>query len=192
MNKLTISLLAIILLVAACSKTDKNDIIVDTTAPALTNPLTSFSSTNKFIAFGDTLPNLSINKGYDIFINDTNQMITAACGGIVSTITTDAANNNTITVAYKANSIYTLLYAGIKNVLVDINDTITAGTILGKLGSNREIYFAVIKNNTEVICPNTFASSGFRNSINTAIAMHNATNVTDSVITTCLVETLPK
>lgn len=192
MKKLFLALTCFIS-ISSCDKRYPIDQLPDDTSlPTLTYPLASFSSANKFIAFGDTLPSSSQSKGYDIFLADTNQYVASACSGIVTSVTADAAGNNSIVVRYKPNSIYSFLYSGINHVMVQVSDTLTPGTLLGKVGSNHEIYFAVVKNNTEVICPQNIGSPSFNTAIQLAIDKHNSFNTTDSVFDACLFETLPK
>lgn len=182
-----------LLTVASCDKKYPIDQLPeDTSLPTLTYPLTSFSTANKFVSFGGTLPSSSQSKGYDIFLADTNQYVASACSGIVTSVTADAAGNNAIAVRYKSNSIYSFLYSGLNNVMVAVSDTLNPGTLLGKIGSNREVYFAVIKSNTEVICPQSIGSPNFNNAIQLAIDKHNMFNAADSVFDACLFETLPR
>lgn len=192
MNK-TIALLTILALFNfSCNdKYPINDLPEDTTAPSLTYPISSFSTVTRFIPFGGTLPSGGQCKGYDIFVSNANETITAACRGIVIAVNLDGAGNNDITVKYKSNSVYSFVYSGVKDVMVDVNDSIYAGTILGKVGSNLELSFTLIKSN-EVLCPRTYGSAGFNDAIDLAIAKHNTANSTDSVFSACLAESLPK
>ncbi len=190
-NKL-LSLSALLLLVSACNdKYPIPDLPKDTTAPSLTYPLSSFSTVTKFVNFGGTMPSSNQSKGYYVYMSNPNETITAACRGIVSAVNDDAAGNKNITVLYKSNSIYSFVYSGIKDVMVDVHDSIQAGTILGKLGSNMEVGFMLVKEN-EVLCPSSYASAGFNDAIDLAIGKHNAANPSDSISNTCLVESLPK
>lgn len=192
MNKLFLISITLLVLSACDKKYPIDNLPDDTTPPALTYPMASFSSTTKFIPFAGSLPSSGQCKGYDVFLTDTNQFVASASSGIVSSVTDDAAGNSSITVKYKANSIYSMVYSGIRSVMVQVNDSINAGTLLGKVGSNREIFFAVVKNNNEVLCPADYGSTGFNNAIQLAIDKHNANNPADSVLSSCLATSLPR
>lgn len=180
------------LLISACNdKYPIDDLPEDTSAPSLTYPLAGFATTTKFVPFGGTLPSSVQCKGYTIFLSNPNETITATCRGIVTAVNLDAAGNNDITVKYKSNSIYSFVYSGVRDVLVDVNDSISAGTILGKLGSNMQVGFMLVKSN-EVVCPRTYGTAGFNDAIDLAIGKHNTANTADSVFNACLVESLPK
>lgn len=166
-------------------------VLPDQTSPTLAFPFSSFASTTGFIPFGDTLPNLTLNKGYEVQLSDTNEVLLAACSGIVTAITPDTAGGNFIAVKFKRNSIYSFLYAGITNVRVHVNDSLNGGSILGKVSGTGIVDFCLIKNNNEALCPQAYGSPGFNTAIQVAISKNNAFHPTDSVLIPCLTQSLP-
>ncbi len=187
--KKTFWVLLCILLIAACKDDAVNTSPRDTSVPALTYPFVSTASVTKFTAFGGTLSNATTSKGYNLHLTDTGQTVVSASKGIITDI--NALNEGTITVIYKPRSVYSFVYSGVRYTSLHINDTIAAGSILGKIASTGDISFTVIKND-DVLCPETYGSSGFNTAIQNAISRHNQYNATDSVNTACLVSSLPK
>ncbi len=186
-------LVTALFLVASCtSNYPISALPADTNPPSLSTPIASYATVDKFYAFGATLPSSEINKGYTIHFTDTTQNIQAACQGIINSIATNNDGTIAITAQYKINSVYSVYYSGLKSTTLQVNDNITAGSILGKIGGPGTLYFAIIKNNNEMRCPETYSSPGFMTSIQQAMDKHNASNPTDSVYTACLVDSLPK
>ncbi|MBK7149681.1 MAG: peptidoglycan DD-metalloendopeptidase family protein [Bacteroidetes bacterium] len=163
----------------------------DTTPPSLTYPFLSFSSTKQFITFGDTL-NGELCKGYWFEMLDSNQNVAAAASGIVTGIADQTGGAKSISVKYKANSIYSFVYANLRDVQVDINDAINPGTLLGKTGQGGKLYFQLIKNDNEVFCPQTFGSPGFNTAIGQAISKHNINYPSDTIAEPCSATSLPR
>ena len=160
----------------------------DTTPPTLSYPLVSFSSTTQFTPFGGTVPATSeISKGYTVHLTDPNLTINSATSGTVTSVST-----NSVTVLYKTNSIYSLYYSGLQNILVSVNQTIAAGTILGHITSTGDVFFQVIKNDTEVDCPDTFSDNSFKTAIQTAIGKHIMNHPADSLMAPCVSASLPR
>ena len=184
----------IVMLLVACNKDTPviPPLPPDQSAPNLDFQFVSMASAIKFIPFGDTLPNLSVNEGYEIQLSNTNESIVAACSGIVTSITADTAGGNFIAVKFKRNSIYSFLYGGVTNVVVHVNDSINPGSILGKINGNGINDFQLIKNNNEVLCPQAYGSAGFNTAIQEAILKNNALYPADSVLSPCVTESLPK
>lgn len=183
-----------LLLILAHSCNDKypiDQLPDDTTPPSLSNPFLSFSSTLQFIAFGDSL-NGELCKGYWFQMTDSNQSVLSACSGKVTSITDYPNGAKSIAVKYKTNSIYSFVYSELRNVQVNVNDVIGSGTILGKTGNGGKLFFQIIKNNNEVLCPKTFGSPGFNIAIEQAISRHNTNYPSHSITDPCFVQTLPK
>ncbi|MFN8286843.1 MAG: hypothetical protein U0V74_08840 [Chitinophagales bacterium] len=184
---------AVVLTIASCSKKYPIDPLPDdSTPPALTNLPASFAAVDSFVPFGGTLSSGQLSKGYTFHFTNSNQNIAAVCKGIITAVDDNGDGSVAITARYKANSIYYLYYSGIENTTVQVNDSIVGGSNLGKLRASGAFYLAVIKSNTEMRCPNTYASSGFMMGIDQAIAKHNQFNPSDSVYSACLIDSLPK
>ncbi|MFN8299519.1 MAG: peptidoglycan DD-metalloendopeptidase family protein [Chitinophagales bacterium] len=164
----------------------------DTNPPSLSTPIASYATVDKFYSFGETLPSSEVNKGYTIHFTDTAQNIQAACPGIINSIATNNDGTIAITAQYKINSIYSVYYSGLRSTTLQVNDNISAGSLLGKIGTNGTLYFAIIKNNNEMRCPEQYSSPGFMTSIQQAIDKHNTHNPADSVYAACLIDSLPK
>lgn len=162
----------------------------DTSTPTLSYPLASFSSVNKFIPFGAPVSG-GLSKGYGIQFTDTSLNFLAACQGIVESIGTATDGSPLITIKYKSNSIYSFQYSGFRTVLVNVNDSLAAGSELGRVGFGL-MNFELIENGQQALCPQNFSSPGFMNSIALAISRNNALNPTDSVYAPCSVDSLPK
>jgi hypothetical protein len=178
---------AALLFVAACKEETKLNSPRDTSIPTLSRAFLSTASVVKFVAFGGTLPDATTNKGYYLQLTDTAQLVVASCQGIVTDIN---SSNASITVTYKPKSIYSFVYTGVRNVAVQVNDTISSGSILGKIAADGKISFTLIKND-EVLCPGDFGPGGFNNAMQSAIARHNALNP-DTIAAACVVSSLPK
>jgi hypothetical protein len=157
----------------------------DTTVPNISYPIASFASAYKFIPFGAPLQAGGTNTGYEVYLSDGQQAILSASSGIVSSINTDNKGNSTIEVKFKTNSIYTFRYAGVRSLLVHLGDSITPGTLLGKISTTGVIDFAMVKNGHIMLCPQLYASSSFNNSIQVAITRHNALNPNSQVTEAC-------
>ncbi len=190
--KKAFALLTLFIVVAsACNdKYPIDDLPDDTTPPSLSFQFLSFSSTKRFVPFGDSL-NGDICKGYYFEMTDSSQSVTSGCSGIVTEITDMAGGAKSISVKYKSNSIYSFKYAYLRNVIVNVNDKINAGTILGKTGQGGKMYFELIKNNNEICCPGTFGSPGFNTAIEMARSKHNINFPADTVGEVCIVQSMP-
>ncbi|MCX6199370.1 MAG: peptidoglycan DD-metalloendopeptidase family protein [Bacteroidetes bacterium] len=160
----------------------------DTTPPTISYPVVSFSSTTQFTPFGGTVPATSeISKGYTIHLTDPNLTINSATAGSVT-----AVSANSVMVLYKTNSIYCFYYSGLQNIMVSVGQTVAPGTILGHITATGDVFFQVIKNDTEVNCPDTFSDNSFKMAIQTAITKHIMNNPADSLMTSCTVTSLPR
>jgi hypothetical protein len=187
MRYLVITLSVLMIACSSCNKKYPIDPLPkDTAPPTFSYPVVSFSSTSVFTPFGGTLSSGGTSKGYTVHLTDPNLTVNAVCSGIVKTVT-----SNSITVLYKANSIYSLYYSGLQNIRVVANDTVRAGIILGKIGNNGEIFFQIIKNDSEAICPDTFSDTGFKAAVQTAITKHIQFYPADSLMIPCAVASLP-
>lgn len=184
---------AFLVSVFACSKKYPIDPLpADTIPPALTNQLASFSSIDTFTPFGGNLSNGQVSKGYTFHFTNSNQNVSAACKGRITSVDDNGDGSVAITALYQTNSIYSVYYSGIENPTVQVGDSVVGGSTLGKLRSSGLLYFTVIKNSNEVRCPETYSSGGFTTAINQAIAKHNQFNPSDSVFNACLIDSLPK
>lgn len=194
MKKTWVVIMFFTLLFTGCNKETPviNPLPPDQTTPTLDFPFASFASTTRFIPFGDTIPGSNINKGYQVTFSDTNEALIAACSGIVTSITPDAAGGNFITVKFRTNSIYSFLYGGVTNVQIHVADSLSGGSILGKVSGSGIAYFQLIKNNNEALCPQAYGSPGFNTAIDGAISKNNTFNPYDSVLTPCMVQSLPE
>ena len=134
MRKILVTIMFFAVLLVACNKDASviPPLPPDQSIPTLNYEFVSIASTIKFTPFGDTLPDQTINKGYKIQLSDTNESVLTACSGIVSSIITDNAGGNIITLKYKRNSIYSFTYAGITRVQVHVNDSLGGGKIIGE------------------------------------------------------------
>ena len=193
MRKISVVIMGVLVLFAACNKETSviPPLAPDRTLPSLTFPFTSFASTTLFVPFGDTLPNFSINKGYRVQLSDTNESVLAACSGIVTSINPDTAGGNFITLKFRTNSIYSFKYGGITRVAVNLNDSLRAGAILGKVSGKGIIDFQLIINKNTALCPQSFGSPGFTAAINEAILRNNQVRSSDSVFEPCKISSLP-
>lgn len=164
----------------------------DQTVPTLDFPFASFASATQFVPFGDTLPNLTVNKGYLVQLSDTNEYLIAASSGIVTSITQDTSGGNFIAVKFNSNSIYSFQYGGVTRVRVHVADSLLGGSILGKVNGTGYAFFEVIKNSNEALCPQAYGSPGFNTAIAGAIAKNNAFHPSDSVVSPCAAQSLPQ
>jgi Peptidase family M23 len=194
MNKIWVVIMCLAVLCASCNR--ETPIILspgpDQTAPTLAFPFASFASVTQFIPFGDTLPNLTLNKGYLVQLSDTNEYVLAASSGIVTSIANDTSGGNFIAVKFNSKSVYSFLYGGITRVRVRVNDNLSGGSILGKVSGNGFAYFELIKNSNEALCPQAYSSPGFNAAINGAISKNNAFHPMDSVVSPCYTQSLPE
>lgn len=163
----------------------------DINPPSLTNPMAGFASLQKFVPFGGMLSTSETCKGYFFHVTDTNQSVVSACSGVVVSVTNNLDNNNTVLVKYKSNSIYSVQYSGVRDVIVAVNMNIAPGTVLGKVCDAGDVSIVLIKNSNEALCPEQFGSPGFNTSVQQAIARHNMLNPTDSVFNSCNGVSLP-
>ena len=194
MRKILVTIMFFAVLLVACNKDASviPPLPPDQSIPTLNYEFVSIASTIKFTPFGDTLPDQTINKGYKIQLSDTNESVLTACSGIVSSIITDNAGGNIITLKYKRNSIYSFTYAGITRVQVHVNDSLGGGKIIGKISGSGVVDFQIIRNNTDALCPQTYGSPGFNTSIQQAVSQNNSLHPADSVLSPCLAQSLPK
>ncbi len=192
MRKIGAVIMVFLILLVGCNKETPEipPIGPDLTAPTLDFPFASLASTTRFIPFGDTLPDLSINKGYLVQLSDTNEILLAACSGIVTAITNDTAGGNFIAVKFRTKSIYSFVYGGVTNVRVRVADSIFGGSILGKISGKGKVSFQIIKNNTESLCPQTYGSPGFNTAIAGAIVKNNTFHPNDSVLSPCSIQSV--
>ena len=164
----------------------------DTSIPTLTWALTSFASTTKFYPFGETLPNSTVNKGYEIQIASPSQtQVLSVCKGIVTAIV-PGPNGNTIHVLYKPHSVYSFIYSGVDNVQIHVNDTINQGITIGRVNNAGIIDFSLVLNNNTALCPQAYGAPAFNNNIQVAINQHNAVNPADSISSPCEVGSVPE
>ncbi len=193
MRKVRAVIMALVVLFASCNR--EAPVIPplgpDLTAPTLDFPFASFASANRFIPFGDTLPDLSLNKGYLVQLSDTNELLLAASSGIVTAVTPDTTGGNFIAVKFRSNSVFSFLYGGVTNVRVHVADSLYGGSILGKITGSGYVYFEIIKNN-EALCPQAYGSPGFNTAISGAISRNNSYYPLDSVSTPCYIQSLPE
>lgn len=178
---------AAILMLGACKEDKVLNSPRDTSTPTLSRAFLSTASVIKFVPFGGTLPDATTSKGYYLQLTDTAQIVVASCQGIVTDIN---SSNASVTVTYKPTSIYSFVYTGLRNVKVQVSDTINSGAILGQVAADGKISFSLIKND-EVLCPADFGPGGFNNAMQSAIARHNALNP-DTIAAACVVSSLPK
>ena len=186
--------LVCVFLLGSCKKpgTPPPGLPKDTTPPTLTWALTSFASTLKFYPFGKTLPDSTVNKGYEILIGSPNQdLILAVCPGIITSID-PGTYGNSIHVLYKPNSVYSFIYSGVASVQVHVNDTLTPGLVLGRVNSSGIIDFRLVLNNNTALCPQNYGASAFNNNIQVAINQHNYLNPGDSISSPCETGSLPE
>lgn len=188
MRNLIVTFSILLLVSSSCNKKYPIDPLPkDTAPPTLSYPMVSFSSTTNFTPFGGNLPSSGVSKGYTVSLSDANLTVNAVCAGIVKNVSA-----NSITVLYKTNSIYSFFYSGLQNINVSANDAIAAGTILGKIAGNGEVFFQIIKNDSEVECPDTFSDNNFKAAIQTAITKHIQLHPADSLMTACSAMSLPR
>jgi len=192
MRKVCVVLVVVALLFAGCNKETSGipPLGPDQTTPTLDFPFASFASATQFIPFGDTLGNLTVNKGYIVQLSDTNEYLLAASPGIVTAITPDTAGGNFIAVKFRTNSVYSFLYGGVTNLRVHVADSLSGGAILGKISGTGMAYFQLIKNNNEALCPQTYGSPGFNTAIAGAVARNNAFHQQDSVASPCMAQSI--
>jgi hypothetical protein len=196
MRKILIVITGMVMLLMACRR--ETPVIPplppDQTIPTLDFEFVSVGSTIKFVPFGDTLPNSGINKGYELQLSDTNERILTSSSGIVTSISPDttAAGGSLITVKFRRNSIYSFIYGGVTNVVVQVNDSLSGGRILGKVSGSGIVDFQFIINNNETLCPQNYGSPGFVSAIQQAILLSNSFSHTDTILSPCRVQSLPK
>lgn len=192
MKKVFAVLASFLVIASACNdKYPIDELPDDTTPPSISFQFLSFSSTKRFVPFGDSL-NGEICKGYYFEMTDSTQSVSAGCSGIVTDIKDMAGGAKSLSIRYKSNSIYSFKYSYLRNVMVNVNDNINAGTILGKTGQGGKLYFELIKNNNEVCCPGVFGSPGFNTAIQMARSKHNINFPSDTVGEVCIVQSLPQ
>jgi hypothetical protein len=196
MRKVSNVLLCGLVLLMACNKETPGipPLPPNQDVPSLDFEFVSVASTVKFIPFGDTLLNTAVNKGYELQLSDTNESVVMACPGIISSIVPDTtlSGGSLITVKFKRNSIYSFTYGGVSRVVVNVNDSLSGGKILGKVSGTGLVDFEVITNNNEALCPETFGSPGFNQAIQEAILKSNQFNPYDTINYPCRVQSLPK
>jgi len=193
MGKVRVVIMLMVVLFASCNR--EAPVIPplgpDLTAPTLDFPFASFASAVRFTPFGDSLPNLTLSKGYQVQLSDTNELLLAACSGIVTSITPDTSGGKFIAVKFRTNSIYSFLYGGVTNVRVQVSDSLNGGSILGKINGNGTVYFEIIKD-SNALCPQSYGSPGFNTAIAGAIARNNSLYPQDSVSNPCYLQSLPE
>jgi hypothetical protein len=196
MRKVSIVIMGIVMLLMACNREAPVIPLLppDQTIPTLDFEFVSVASTIKFIPFGDTLPNSTINKGFEVQVSDTNERVLTACSGIVTAVVPDTttAGGNLITMQFRRNSIYSFVYGGVTNVVVQVNDSLSGGEILGKVSSSGIADFQLIVNNNQALCPQTYGSPGFKSAIQEAILLNNSFSHTDTITSPCLFQSLPR
>ena len=194
MRKVTNVLVCGMMLLMACNKGTPGipPLPPNQDAPTLDFEFVSIASTVKFIPFGDTLANHTVNKGYEILLSDTNESILTACSGIVTSIKPDtlAAGASIIAVKFKRNSIYSFTYGGVTRVVTHVNDSLGAGSVIGKVSKSGIVDFQLIMDGNTVLCPQSFGSPGFNQAIQEAILKNNTFNPTDSVASPCMAGSL--
>ena len=194
MSKRGVVIMIIVVLFAACNK--PTPVILplgpDQTVPTLDFPFASFASAMQFFPFGDTIPNLTINKGYLVQLSDTNEYLLAACSGIVTSITPDTLGGNFIAVRFRKGGVYSFLYGGVTRMQIHVADSLNGGSILGKVTGTGFAYFQLIKDSAEALCPQAYGSPGFNTAIAGAISRNNALHPSDSVLSPCLIQSLPR
>lgn len=187
-----LSALCVLTVIAGCdNKYPIDPLPKDTNPPSLTFPIASFATVNRFNTFGETLFSGDVNKGFTFFFTSSNQQVVAACGGTVTAITGNADGSSNIFAQLKANSIYTVCYEGVANPVVQQNTNLNPGTILGTVSASNKVTLKVIRNQ-EVCCPSDFTSPGFNTALGLAIANHNASNPTDTIVQLCTESVLPQ
>lgn len=193
MRKVGAVILIFVLLFTACNKEAPviPPLQPDQTEPTLDFPFASFASTTQFIPFGDTLSGVNINRGYRVQFSDTNEVLIAACSGVVTAITPDTSGGNFIAVRFRPGAVYSFLYGGVTNVRVHIADSLYGGSILGKVSGTGIAYFQLTKNSNEALCPQAYGSPGFNTAIAGAISKNNAFHPTDTVSSPCMIQSLP-
>lgn len=197
MNKFFAVLFVVLCSVTACKKEYPiKDLPPSTTLPNFTVPFVSTASTYKFIPFGHTNDAGQVNAGYEVYVTDSaTATVLASSSGYIKTVQQNAAGDYKISMEPKRNSIYTIIYNHITNVTRVAGDSVNANTILGKVGTGGRASLQINRTQngaTVALCPDSLASTGFRNAFNLAIQKHNQFNPADSVLSPCSAASLPQ
>ncbi len=163
----------------------------DSSTPTLSWAIASFATVTRFYPFGDTSLGNPANTGYQMLLTDTNTAIFTACTGIVQSITPTGNGTNSILVRYKNNSPYSFLYSGLGHVNVHVNDSLQNSALLGTIAHNGIMGFSLIKNGNLAICPSLLGAESFNNSILTAMSLNNYKTPEDSILSPCVVDSIP-
>jgi hypothetical protein len=189
MQKILLSILAVSLFASGCNdKYPIDPLPADTSIPTLSVPFVSVSSTVYFTPFGAPLQSSSeTSKGFELTMSDVNTEVLASTKAYITAVNMIAADNYEIHTEIKRNSIYDVIYGNVAGVTLQVGDSVVQSTILGNVGSNGKVTFRIERKDTrKALCPSTFGSSGFNNSFNTSLLLHNSAN-SDTLSLVCRV-----
>jgi murein DD-endopeptidase MepM/ murein hydrolase activator NlpD len=160
----------------------------DTSPPSLSYPFVDQNLTVQFLVFGYDLNPGQKNPAYEIVVSNRNTNVTSATSGTVTRISfnggglmDESQNDFEVFIEHKKNSIYTLIYDHVRNLEVEVGDSVVPGTILGDVGwssggggTHGRTELQINKKDISV-CPKTLGTTEFNAAFETALALNNVT-----------------
>ncbi len=169
-RRAAVAILAVMFVsIAACSWFDdeKDEPELDQTPPVLSIAPVDISTIVSVIQFGADLTPTQKNPAFEYVVNSADVNVVASCGGVVEKVAlNDVFADYEVWVKVSANSAWKLIYDHVKNVSVSEGQSITAGTVLGKVGEGNRTELQINKrdgSNELSYCPFNYATTDFIN-----------------------------
>ncbi len=151
----------IVLLLAIASCTEEE--VYDETPPVLSVTPVDIPTVMFIIAFGDDLSPDQKSGAFEYYVNDSAVQVRASCGGIVDTIfLNDNFPDYEVWIKTSSNNIYYIEYDHVLNLAVTEGEEVTAGAVLGTVGTGNRTELMVCRYHPDVAyCPFNFATEEF-------------------------------
>jgi len=162
-----------------------------TAPPVLSVPSVDLATVETFIPFAAPLPGSGVlNPAYEMVVADTAQNVFAATDGTVVAVTQNSQGDYELHVRPLGSRGWLVIYDHVLAPVVAVGQTITPGTVLGRVGLWSESHGRVelqINRGNDSICPRDLGTPGFNDAHEAAFA---GLSQDPSWTSVCLAETV--